>query len=113
MPGGLKNTRFAIWLLGSSLSQRPARSPFLARSLGEVVEDRALVDAVARPGPGQAEHRHPPLEPAEQGLLLGGQADAPVHRLPSRPLGLRRITIQERSIGNSRFEVVRPVHEGY
>jgi hypothetical protein len=67
----------------------------------EVVEDRALVDAVAAPRPGQAEHRHPPREAAEQARCSAGQAEPRMHRVPPRPLRGRRVRSRNDGVGQA------------
>ena len=53
------------------------------RSLGKMIKDRALVDAITTPGPVQNQHGHSALETDQQFTLRWRKCDASVHRIPS------------------------------
>ena len=65
---------------------------------GKMVEDRALIHAIAAPGPGQTQYFHLSPKAGEQLSLSGGELDLAVQRVPSPALFGRGITIEERLV---------------
>src|SRR5688572_12012087 len=68
------------------------------RRLGEALEDRALIDAVAAPGARQAKQLHLPFEARQQLVLCGGEPDRLVDAGPAaavlvRPVPRKKVVV--------------------
>ncbi len=60
-----------------------------------MVKRGTLVDAVAAPRPGEAEHRHPAHEAAQKRTLLARQRESRVHRIPPRAVHAGCVPVEE------------------
>src|SRR5947209_8451642 len=60
-----------------------------------MIEDRTLIDAIAAPGAGNAEHLHLAPEPSQQRLLLVRESDLRMHTPPALPVLLCAVILEK------------------
>ena len=70
----------------------------------KVLEDRALVDTVAAPGPREHHHGHPPRKRAEQLGLFHGERNLAAKRVPPLPLIRRGVLLKKGVEGEGLLE---------
>ncbi|MBX3411132.1 MAG: IS5 family transposase [Pirellulales bacterium] len=84
----------------------------LVGRLGKVLEDGALLHAIAAPGPRQAQDLHLADESGEQRALLLRERHAPVERLPAFAMLVRAMLGEKVVIGEPRVEHRCKIHVG-